>query len=480
MHAKKQRQDIRLRLGKGVVFLRSRGIPSAACSLVELSEGGCRCLAPIRNLDEETAHRWKNNTAPGKQLSIDISAPPHLPGIHLDVEIRHSNLIDSGELELGLSFLNVESDERELLNQALQAFAADKLVAAAPPPSPEPSEEPKSKLTESGVIRRQFGAFAAPASTPENGSTPPPAETKDARKESRAVRSVREWFTPPVSVSSANDPYRGKKLGEILKELGKIGDEQISEAYSSTRSLGEKFGRYLLRSGWISPIDLCSALSLQSGLPMVDLAEIETSPDLAAMFSYLTMLRYEFIPFQDTPDQLCIAAAHLIPPRMLVELEQRCGKRVKVFLGEDDLIMKALYALQPSKERKLRRQKRYKLSVPITFRFFNRQQGLVADQSYFGKTVDVSEAGFMLTTSEDLKRRGTCVHVQFSLPPENVTALCSIRYIKENHLEDKKEMPWIVGLQVMDMTPEYRTQLKEICVRASMWNLKDRRESPRK
>jgi hypothetical protein len=480
MQAKKQRQDIRLRLGKGVVFLRSRGIPPVACSLIELSENGCRCIAPIKNLDQETADRWKTHTVIGKQMSIDISAPPHLPGIHLDVEIRHSSLIESGELELGISFLNVESDERELLNNALQAFAADKLGSAAPPPSPEPSDEPpKPKLTDSSIFRKQFVALAP---QPAAGESAPSgtAEVKDPRKESRAVRSVKEWFTPPVSVSSVNDPYRSKKLGEILKDLGKIGDEQIAEAYSSTRSLGEKFGRYLLRSGWISPIDLCSALSLQSGLPMVDLADVEISPDLAGTFSYLTMLRHEFIPFQDTPDQLCVATSHPIPPRMIAELEQRCGKRVKVFLGEDDLIMKGLYALQPSKERKLRRQKRYKLSVPITFRFFNRQQGLVADQSYFGRTVDVSEAGFMLSTAEDLKRRGTCVHIQFSLPPENVTALCSIRYIKENHAENKKDMPWVVGLQVMDMTPEYRAQLKEICVRASMWNLKDRRESPRK
>src|SRR4051812_23723442 len=119
MQGKKQRQDIRLRLDtvtKGMVFLRSRAVPSAACTLIELSESGCRCLAPIGTLDETSAARLKSNTEPGRQLAIDISAPPHLPGMHLDAEIKHSVSDGNGKLELGLEFLNVESYERELLS----------------------------------------------------------------------------------------------------------------------------------------------------------------------------------------------------------------------------------------------------------------------------------------------------------------------------------------------------------------------------
>jgi hypothetical protein len=186
------------------------------------------------------------------------------------------------------------------------------------------------------------------------------------------------------------------------------------------------------------------------------------------------MLRHEFIPFEDSAEHLFIATAHPMTKVTIADMEQRCGKKIKVFLGEDDLIMKALHTLQPTKERKLRKQKRHKLNVPVTFRFFNRQQSLYSEDSYTGRTIDVSETGIMICTREDLRRRGTCIQLRFSLPPENFEAICSIRYVKENH-SDNGDLPWVVGLQVMDMTPHYRTQLKEICIRAAMWNLKDKK-----
>jgi hypothetical protein len=186
------------------------------------------------------------------------------------------------------------------------------------------------------------------------------------------------------------------------------------------------------------------------------------------------MLRYEFVPFHEANELLSIATTHPIPPSMLTDLEQKCGKKIKVFLGEDDAVMKALHAMRPTKDRKLRRQRRIKLSVPVAVRFYNRQLGVQSTTNiYTGKMIDVSETGFMISMAADLRKRGACVQLSFALPPQTVEAICSIRYIKEQHGENKEEQPFVIGLQIMDMSHDHRLQLKEVCVRASMWNMKD-------
>jgi hypothetical protein len=470
MHGKMQRQDIRLRLdsaNKGVVFLRVRNIPAAACSLIELSESGCRCVAKVSSFDDSTMSRFRSHTEPGRQMPIDISAPPHLPGVHLDAEVRHATHDGNGTLELGLFFVNVDSFERELLTNALQAFAAEKLDTAH-------GDGTVASLEPEG------------AATPVTDTAPEldnagDAEAATARAESDDldVPVKKPWF-PPSETPHKDDGYRRSRLGEILKQMGKVNDEQLSHAHSAALASSEKLGRYLLRRGWVSPIDLCSALSLQSGLPMVDLCEIAISPGLAGYFSQLTMLRHEFVPFHESGGQLCIASTNPIPPSMLTDLEQRCGRRIRVFLAEDDAVMTSLHALKPEKERKLRRQKRFKLTVPISLRCVTREQKLSGELMFAGTTMDVSETGLMLETAEDLKRRGTCMHISFSLPPQSVEAFCSIRYVKERKGSEHAAAPFVVGLQIMDMTPANRTQLKEICVRTGMWNLKDRRDAARR
>ena len=86
-----RRRALRVGVEKGMVFLRSAGVPSIACTLSDLSAEGFSCLAPLQTLDEATAGRWKTILSNvGHHMSVDISCPPALPGMHLEVETRYS------------------------------------------------------------------------------------------------------------------------------------------------------------------------------------------------------------------------------------------------------------------------------------------------------------------------------------------------------------------------------------------------------
>jgi hypothetical protein len=485
---KKERQ-VRLRVEKGVVFLRSRGVPSVACPLMDLSENGCRCIVPLNKLDEITAERWRSQFEVDRQMSIDISAPPFLPGLHLDVEVKHVAKVDGGQIEAGLQFRNVESDERTVLNKALIAFATNKLEANFTTQPPVSAEKPGPI-----IVQRGFDKYGMPISTGEisaeeapvvapNAPTAPVQAQAATQGPAVSGEKSQNWFTPPevpagplkryeTAPPSANDPYRGKRLGEILVSLGKITEEEVTTAYKATHSAGEQLGRYLLRRGWISPIELCSALSLQSGLPITDLSAVQVPPSLSTMFSCLTMLKHQMIPFEETSNTVRVASTHPLPPRLLVEMEKRCKKAIRVYLAEDDLVVKLLHSLQPAKERKLRKHARVKLNVPVTIQLVNRQLQTSGNITYPGKTIDISERGLMVCTREDLRRRGACLKVSFDLAPQNVTAWCSIRYSRET-TPGADGNPWIFGLQILDMSEASKKNLKEICVRVRMWNMQD-------
>src|SRR6266853_1795834 len=104
-----RRRGLRVGVGKGLVFLRSAGVPSIACALSDLSAEGFSCLAPLNTLDAETANRWKDIlTKPGLRMAVDISSPPELPGMHLEVETCHHAQRGNG-LTVGFRFHAIDS-----------------------------------------------------------------------------------------------------------------------------------------------------------------------------------------------------------------------------------------------------------------------------------------------------------------------------------------------------------------------------------
>jgi hypothetical protein len=464
--ARQKRQDPRLRTEQGVVFLRSKGVPSLACKLLDISLNGCRCIASPKSLDLEVAKRWRAALEPGHEIFLVVSAPPHLPGLHLDSEVRHAKPLSDGDFDIGLRFRNVESAERNSLTEAMVALAYKKLGADKSSPMQLADAEPP--LTETAALPRT-ASFRAESTVLMNTGA---ASVSAAPQKGRQLSA----FTPQKQGTST-DHFRGKRLGEILVSLGKLRENDVVEAQAVTRSAGEKLGRYLLRSGWITPMDLCSALSLQSDLPIYDLTDLKALPSLSISFPYLTMLKYEFVPVEETSTNVLVAAAHPLSPRLLDDLKKRCGKTITVYLAEDDLVMNLLYSMQPAKDRKLRKSTRYTLSVPIEFRFYNRQLGSLGEKVYAGRTINISESGFMIALTDDLRRYGTAVRVSFELAPQRVEALCSIRYIRDISSAGLTKLPWTLGLQIVEMSSMDRSELKQICIRTGMWNMQDTKRS---
>lgn len=99
-----------------------------------------------------------------------------------------------------------------------------------------------------------------------------------------------------------------KKLGEILREKGLLSQQQIEQALAIQRTSGERFGRILVRQGWITENDLLDALSERFGIPrlrQIDAYAID--PAVVKLIPVEMAQRYTVIPLFRVDDLLTIA-----------------------------------------------------------------------------------------------------------------------------------------------------------------------------
>ncbi len=326
------------------------------------------------------------------------------------------------------------------------------IVPPPPPPStanapavpqlpPEPDDEPESKILDNPQLAR------AAATMPTHGAV--------------------------VSSTQDTQTLRLKKVGEVLVHMGRLNNEQVSIALQQARANGERLGRYLLRTGLVTPDALCRALALQTGLPMTDLSDATIPDNLARVFPHELMTQYSFVPFDDSKAFVCIAVADPLPQTTTRELEKLCGKRIEMFLGQEDLVIRMLDKVRGKQKRKLRRFIRYEISALARYQFCSRLGHPAEEVIHHGTTLNISEGGFLiegtptaLGSPDDLRRRGICARVVLTGTFQEITALCHLRSIRAKERAEAGKARWLLGLEVAEISADDRRRLKELCLKA--------------
>ncbi|GFO70269.1 type II secretion system ATPase PulE [Geomonas limicola] len=104
-------------------------------------------------------------------------------------------------------------------------------------------------------------------------------------------------------------PFRRKRLGDILLEMGEITADQLAYALDKQQTTRERFGLICLADGLISDVALARALAEQFGLEYVDLKGFRPDETIFAAIPPDTMYRYQFIPLELRGDLLVAAIA---------------------------------------------------------------------------------------------------------------------------------------------------------------------------
>lgn len=117
----------------------------------------------------------------------------------------------------------------------------------------------------------------------------------------RPVRAVRK----AISV----DTLRGRQLGRILIQIGKLRRSQLNEALDIQKQRRGPIGKILVELGFIKEDDLMMALAAQSGMQSVDLAKVDIPAEVIAQVSkdMATICRAIPFEFDSTRNELSVA-----------------------------------------------------------------------------------------------------------------------------------------------------------------------------
>jgi hypothetical protein len=307
------------------------------------------------------------------------------------------------------------------------------------------------------------------------GFSQAPTEQDEARVEKIVeLLEAKNTQGAPVVAAEPKEKHIGetalntKKIGELLANVCNLKPQEIEASAAAAREFGERLGRYLLRCGMVTPEQLCRALALQSGLPTVDLSTKTISPALGKIFSFPLLREYNCVPFNETRAGLSIAIGEPLTRDAVDDLESRCGKSIKLFIGQEDMILKALDELYVgSKERK---HPRFKIELPVEYRFTTRLGRPIDDNNHQCTTLDISEGGLSISQPEpppkivkDQPRHDIYARVVMSAPGEKIFSVCRLRWIKQPHTPHSKRMIWRLGMQIIQIDQSDEENLKTLC-----------------
>ena len=488
----------RLQIREGRLALAYPTFHPITGALLELNEQSCRGVLSFHGLAVEAVNEWKKLLIPKRPIHIRLDVPPYLQDLEIDGTISVANACTEG-VDVDVQFHQMTTSNRNVLAQAILTLATERVryaaahrAAEAPPspplpPSPGRHAAPVPHPAPAMIPAPSSVGLGANGSADELPAILPaaPALPHDSAvlKNPQLMRAAMTMPTDPGGAEPKTTETRNlktKRLGEVLVHMGRLSPDQVMSAVNNARNSGERLGRYLLRTAQVQPDALCRALALQTGLPMTDLTDAEIPDGLVRIFPHEMMMQYSFVPFDDSKSFVCVAVADPLPQNALKELEKLCGKRIEIFLAQEDLLVRTLDKIRGRAKRKLRRHIRYEINTLVRYQFCSRLGNPAEEVIHNGTTLNISEGGFLIEGSptalgspDDLRRRGMCARVVLTGTFQEIAALCHLRSIRARERQEAGKARWLLGLEIAEIAADDRRRLKELCMRAMAEKVKE-------
>ncbi len=142
-----------------------------------------------------------------------------------------------------------------------------------------------------------------------------------------------------------------RRIGEILVELGIIGDDDVGRALDLQRSTGKKLGDVLLSEGIVKPRDLLRALAVQFELEFVDLSERRIDLELAQQIPPQLARHHRALPVWHRDGKIVVAMANPVDVLALDDIRDALGRPVLPVMADSEQIMAAIARLGLSDSR---------------------------------------------------------------------------------------------------------------------------------
>ncbi len=392
---------------QATMTLRHPPLPDLNCLLSTLGENECVAQVAFQCLSKSVADPWIKWLRKGAVMRLLIGVAG---AGELEIASTVARCVKrESHQEFSFGFKNLSSSQRATLARQIEALKnAAPEAAAAPPTEPE---------------------------------TPQPSSAKPQRM----------------------------RIGELLVQLCNLKPEEVEGSVTAAKHFGERLGRYLLRCGLVTPEQLCRAVALQSGLPIVDTPEIKAAGSLTTLFPFLVLKENSCAPFAETAKTVSMAVAEPLKASALRQLEGICRKRVEMFVAPEDVVAKQLDVIYEGS--KPRKYTRYQVQMPIEYRFSTRLGRPLDDNAYAAFTANISQGGMALNQAEPVPdiiaaqpRHDIYARAVLKDPLADIHAICQLLWIRQ---PGAGPAIWRLGFQIVQIAASDDRQLQSLCMKVS-------------
>ncbi len=121
---------------------------------------------------------------------------------------------------------------------------------------------------------------------------------------------------------------RKRRIGELLVDNDIISEDQLETALDLQKRDGRKLGEILVDLGYANEESICFCYAVQLGLPYMPVSQFSIKPEFAELLSSELAYKYTVVPVSVVGQVLTVATSEPLSDRAKSEIERRTKYRI--------------------------------------------------------------------------------------------------------------------------------------------------------
>ncbi len=133
-----------------------------------------------------------------------------------------------------------------------------------------------------------------------------------------------------------------KRLGELLREEGVIGEEEIQEALNKQQESGDLLGKILIDLGHTSETEIANVLCKQFGLPYVNVMNYYPTREAIDSIPVEFMIEHRVLPIDRIGEVVVVAVSCYFTEELFERIMELIDGELQVVVTQNELLDQAL------------------------------------------------------------------------------------------------------------------------------------------
>ena len=140
---------------------------------------------------------------------------------------------------------------------------------------------------------------------------------------------------------------------DILQAINKITGEQAQHVRKHSRENGKPLRKALIELGYAEPLEIAKALAYQFGMDVVQLSQVNISPDITKLVPREIAQKYQIVPVKNMNDILTVALSDPLALDIIENLQFELNCQVEGIIAVEEDIIESLEKLYGAEEEKI-------------------------------------------------------------------------------------------------------------------------------